>query len=211
MEISNKTLALFLVAAIVISLGGTIISLNKLNSLSTTGFATSTGVALLNITTSSSIKFVVSTIDFGVGSVNTSGSNQNCTMYVNDTSTITKSGCINFSASVTPYGPFFLENDGSTNLNVTLNSTKNSTEFIGGNYSIVKLQYAVSNNESGSCTGVLSNYAWTDANRTDMNICTNLTYQDSVDSLRVGIRVVVPYDAPSSNDVVQFIATGTGI
>ena len=39
MDMSNKSLALLLVAAIVISLGGTMISLNRINEMGITGMA----------------------------------------------------------------------------------------------------------------------------------------------------------------------------
>ena len=213
MEISNRTLALFLAFAVIISIGGTFLSLNKLNSLgkqSTNYATTSTGTALLNITTQASIRFVVNILDFGAGYVNTSGGYTNCTMYVNDSVNINKVGCINFN-SVTPYGSFFLENDGSLYVNLTLNCSANSTNFIGGNYSVAKFQYAVSNNESGSCSGVLSNYGWTDADKIDVNICGNLSYISSQNSLRLGVKVVIPYDAYNGSRTATFTATGTGI
>ena len=53
MEISNKTLAILLLAAVAVSLGGTIISMNSLNRLgeiTTTGYATDpTGIVNLSV------------------------------------------------------------------------------------------------------------------------------------------------------------------
>ncbi len=73
MDISNKTLAAFLLAAIVISLAGTIISLNKIGDLSTTGFGTASGNVSLSIEEALSITTEDSdSISFGNCNVNTS-------------------------------------------------------------------------------------------------------------------------------------------
>ena len=136
MEISNKMLAWFVVAAVVVSIFGTVISLNKLNKTnSLTGFATSntTGTANVAITTQTVLRFVISAVDFGSGQINTSGGYYNCTMGINDSNpgTIIKSaGCIGFNTTVG--STFQLQNAGTTYLNVTLNFSKNAADFIGG-------------------------------------------------------------------------------
>ena len=85
-EISNKTLAFLLVVAIAISLGGTFVSMNRLNTLmnlpGVTGFATanSTGTANVTITASASIRFAVNNLDFGIGAVNSSAGNTVCSL-----------------------------------------------------------------------------------------------------------------------------------
>ncbi len=218
MEISNNTLALFLIAAVAISVVGTFVSLDKLNTLSkltATGFATSNSqaTATLNISTTTSIKFSINSVDFGTGSVNTTGTYTNCTMTINESSAITKVGCIGFNDTNAAGDTFIIENDGGTDLNVTLNSTKTAATFIGGNASIVSFQYAVSNNETASgnsCAGTLGLVGWTEVNTSDRNICTNLTYLDGADTLRLGVRVVIPYDAISGAKTSTFTATGVG-
>jgi hypothetical protein len=60
MDISNKTLAIFLVAAIFISLCGTLVSLNKLSSMGFTGYAindTDLGYTNFSITSNVSLVF----------------------------------------------------------------------------------------------------------------------------------------------------------
>ena len=70
MEISNKTLALLLVAAIVVSIGGTLISLNNVNQ-GITGHVTSnaTGTTSVNVGAVTTLRFDISSVDFGAGSV----------------------------------------------------------------------------------------------------------------------------------------------
>ncbi|MBN1175310.1 hypothetical protein JXA48_01565, partial [Candidatus Woesearchaeota archaeon] len=70
MDISNKTLGLLLVAAIVVSVGGTFFSLDKLNGFSSTGFAANeAGSVNLTINSTMSIKMNDSGIDFGTCTV----------------------------------------------------------------------------------------------------------------------------------------------
>ncbi|MCF7799319.1 hypothetical protein K9M74_05445, partial [Candidatus Woesearchaeota archaeon] len=66
MDISNKTLGLLLVAAIVVSVGGTLMSLNQLESVSPTGFAT-TGSGTVDLDIGSYVAIVVddTAINFG--------------------------------------------------------------------------------------------------------------------------------------------------
>jgi hypothetical protein len=74
MELSNKALAVLLLAALVVSLGGTIISLNRMNSVEMVGFATSsTGIVNLSIASTISITTNESSIvDFGACTLNSS-------------------------------------------------------------------------------------------------------------------------------------------
>jgi hypothetical protein len=213
MDIDNKTLLVFLVAAVVISLAGTIVSLNKLGRLSTvtTGYASGTGTASINVSTTTSVRFAISTIDFGTGGVNTTGGYNNCTMTINDSSAITRVGCSGFNSVNTAGDTFVIENDGNTDVNLTFNCSTNESAFIGGTASIRSFQYAVSNNESSSCKGTLSATGWTNVPITNPNICTNLTYVDTTDTIRVGIRIVVPYDSIQGERSATFTATGDAL
>jgi hypothetical protein len=215
MEISNKTLALFLVGAIVVSLAGTIVSLNKLDALTTTGYATDTdsGTATLTVQTLASIKFAINTVNFGSGSVNTSTGIQQCNLTINDTYAITKSNCIGFydnNNNAASGNTFTIENDGNANLNVTLNSTVNSTEFLGGSHVYALFQYTVSNNLSGSgaCTGTLGVPTWASFSKVNTNVCTNLSWS-APDTLRVGIRVGIPADSGLGQRNATLTVTGT--
>ena len=82
-DINNKTLATLLVVAIIVSIGGTLISLNRLSKfggIGVTGFATS-GTAKVNLSVTSSTGITVTqAIDFGSGYADTA---TNCTMESN--------------------------------------------------------------------------------------------------------------------------------
>src|SRR3989344_4566576 len=130
-DISNKTVVTLLVAAIAISLGGTFVTLNALNSrLGALGFSQLTGfatipnaTATLTANTYSSIKFSQATVAFGTGSVNTSAGN-NCTLSTLDGTGGLNSHCLDFNEV---YNGFTVENDGNTNLSVELKSNQSAT------------------------------------------------------------------------------------
>jgi hypothetical protein len=222
MEFSNKTLAWLVVATIVVSLAGTIISLNKLNESGVTGFASNnkTGNATVNINSQTTLNFAVSGLNFGTGQINTSLPNgQYCNMSSNQTSGTTinwAGGCSGFNNVVPANGWLQLENAGTTIMNVTLNFSANAANFIGGSLS-PSFKFSVSNNESNSCTGIntsLSNWVevwnWTQGLAT---ICTGTPAQglqpgDAGDSISIGIFVGIPFDAVG-NKIVTIVATGS--
>jgi len=212
MEISNKALAWLVVAAIMVSVFGTLSSLERLNRSNIMTFhATSndTGTASVQVSQSVVLRYAINAVNFGSGSVNTTGTAHQCVLAINSTTNIFKdAGCIGFNSTG---NPFVLENAGTGFLNVTLNFTENATTFLGGTPGLAWFRYAISNNESGSCVGTLSNPGWTDVVRGSVtNICTNLSWTDSADSLRIGINISIPEDSLMGTRSVIIIAQGTG-
>lgn len=213
MELSNKTLAWLVLAAIVVSLTGTILSINSLNM---TGLVTynTTGNASVSITTQTQLNFVIASLSFGSGSVNGSGG-YNCTMYINKTTSpnITQiGGCVGFNTTNLG-GVLTLQNDGNTVINVTLNFTANATDFIGGGGApnpAPQFMFSAANNESASCT-TLYDTSWTNVvESTPTTICEGLNYADVSDSLAVGLFVVIPSNTPQGSKTVTITAQGTG-
>ena len=209
MELSNKTLAMFLVAAIAVSLFGTLFSLNRLGSLGATGYATSAnGTAIVVVNTSTSIKYVVATINWGSGLVNTTAGYLNCTLATDAANT---AGCIGFN---TVSQGFILENDGNTVAAVTLSSNRTAAQFIGGTSDGggPLFRYKVANNgtESSSC-GSPNPAAYTDVNVTAPGtlICSALNYSDTQDSLEVDIYVNIPYTALGGQKIAGLQATAS--
>jgi hypothetical protein len=87
MELSNKALAVLLLAAMVISLGGTLLSLNKMSSVKVVGYATtSTGIVNLSISDFISITTNESSlVDFGACTLNDSRAINLTSMSTQDT------------------------------------------------------------------------------------------------------------------------------
>lgn len=195
MDVSNKTLALFLIAAMVISIGGTLISLNNMNRLTTpgkiglTGFATNeTGNITLEISKIASIRFAQATLDWGSGYVDPSDGSNTCVMETNG-SGWNNASCIDFSA-VSSH--LILENNGSLFVEVELEFSDNPTSLFGSNTNAI-LQYNVSNSESGSCAFVADIATAVGWNNTvtayNPIVCTNLSYVDSKDTLAIEFKV----------------------
>jgi len=209
MDISNKSVAFLLVVAIVISLGGTIFSLNKLNQLGFTGLAFSNspqGTANLTVNSSLVLTFVVSNVDFGTGYTNDSGAGmEHCVMDTNGSAN--SADCIGFNSGVSP---FVLRNDGNKDLNVSISANKNATTFLGGTNPVFQFFVEDNGTESGSCSSPQQT-VWTDMNTTSVDMCgtSGLNYEDSTDELRIHIKVSVPQDATPGAKTTTLIAAGT--
>jgi len=226
-DISNKTIMTILAVALIVTVMGTLVSVSKLSSLGTTqllsGAATSSasGTSYINITSATSITNDISTIDFGQGYVNSSGTN--CSMvsdgHVNDTG----ANCMGFS---NVSSGFLIENTGNVNVSVNMTCSGNCTaaQFIGG--TSPKFKFTVRPNSgrainsemgtldsSASCNnlfGVASyaglNNLWTDVTTTSIGLCGEdyagnytMDFTDSQDAFVVDINVSIPVDAPATS------------
>ncbi len=128
--VSNKTLATLLVVAIVVSLAGTFFALRGTDVISNsiTGHATApSGQAQVYINTTLSIKLNYGIVDFGSGTRNaTIADNVECRL----NSSFPKPDCWLAHSVYNPYD-FQVENDGNIQVNVTINSSRNVTNFFG--------------------------------------------------------------------------------
>jgi hypothetical protein len=197
-EISNRTLAILLVAAIVISLGGTLISLNQLDRLkaiSITGMQTKNttlGNVSLEVQDLTWVNFSIWQCDFGMGFVKASACKMNSSGYENTT------GC---SPSWAPCSSALEIKNVGTN-NVTLNiSWFNSSEFITGTGD--ELWYKMLNGTNGTgashgCQGTLTNTSWTLVSTEDYDhqVCDDFNYLESKGQyVHMHVQVVIPQDA----------------
>ena len=212
MEISNRALAFLLVVAIVISLGGTILSLNRLSTVGFTGAATALGTTNLTITNAVAIDFINTNVNFGTGYVwPTAALITNCTMDTNATApanTSPQQACIGFTSVVG--APFNLRNDGNVNLNVTLQADANATNWIGGTYPL--LQWYVSNNTAtiNGCQGTDFVPQWANVNVTAaQKVCDSMKWQSGFNIINVSMKVQLPSDALPGVRIVNITAAGT--
>jgi hypothetical protein len=207
-DINNKTLATLLVIAIIVSIGGTLISLNRLSKFGgygITGFAAS-GTAKVNLTvTSSSGITVTQAIDFGAGYSNASTST-NCTMESNLSSgarpdTDCKGDWANFISSSTKQY-IIVQDTGNTNGNLTINASAVATTWID-TFSTAWSQawYAALNpTANDGCIDANQTIAWTTLSTgTPSALCVNATgtaFTYGTNSiLWVAAKVNVPFDA----------------
>jgi hypothetical protein len=187
MDMSNKSLALLLVAAIVISLGGTLISLNKLNQEGLTGMAS--GQVQLAVSSNMSCD-VDSNVTFG-----SSGQLESViTLSTNLTNTGTNfTNCV---ASAACQG-LQINNTGNVNINVTFNSSVDGTSFVSGvaaDFMYVVWNGTTASLESGCRAG--SSLAWANVPTTASTICSNLTWNETNDMMTMEFNVTVGPTTP---------------
>jgi len=190
MDISNKTLGLLLVAAIVVSVGGTFFSLDKLDGFSTTGYATDgTGAVNLSINTSVSIKMNDSVIDFGTCTIPSGGA----TFSSNNTAASANNTYCNgtFPDLMT------VENDGNTNADVVV-SVDGTPSGIYANAATASMDFKTESVGSGCATP----HDWTTfvSAGTDYSACGNLTTPTDSDQFNFYVRLTLPDTATNNGD-----------
>ena len=162
MDVSNKTLAVLLIAAIVVSLGGTLLS----SGGQKTGYAT-TGTINYSVDDNFAVDFTTTNIDFGTGSVDIG--NGPCVL---ESSTAPNGGCVGFETSP---GTLTFDNIGNTACSVTLDGDETETVFIG---SASDAEFIVS-----GCTTITSGFeTYTSIDSIESGattVCNNMATDDS--------------------------------
>ena len=90
---------------------------------------------------------------------------------------------------------FVVQNDGNVDLNLSISFGKNAGGFIGG--TSPEYAYNVTNNESNSCTAA-SGFTLSDWNEVatgEINICSNFSFDDAVDEIRIDFLLKIPEDS----------------
>jgi hypothetical protein len=196
-EISNKTLAILLIGAIVISLGGTLISLNRLAGIRApiTGFATTDTASVdLEISSLAEVNFTTDSISWGTGTVVSGKSTCTLDSY---SAAIDEVNCSDFTPQS---NGLVLENIGNKNLTLALHTGKTAMQFLGGTNPMY--QFNVSNKEENSCdvsAWQITQGEWQDAQTTNLSICDatagGFRAESGNDELNIDVRVAVPSDA----------------
>jgi len=205
-DISNKALALVLVASIFVSLGGTLVSLNSLGQTGgLTGYALSDqGTANITIEGDLSIEFTTDQVDLGSGYTNDSGGGMEyCTFDTNGTDP--SGDCVGFNSGLSP---FTIENIGNQDATLSLNIDTDAATLIGGNSPV--FEYAVENAESGSCSGATPT-TFTDVSTMPTTICptTGFNFESGNDLLNIHVNVSVPQDATTGSREATLTATAS--
>ncbi|MCK5026366.1 MAG: hypothetical protein KAS15_07240 [Nanoarchaeota archaeon] len=196
-EISNKTLAVIVVAAIVITLGSTALIM-RMGSPVITGMITEqVGTAQFNITSVVSIAITDSMIDFGAGSVG--AGNASCV--------IDSDGAVGTGDWSPTSDAFIVENDGNVAINITVNASNVAADFIGGTGPAYKWITDAGEGD-GSCTAEsIDSYA--EATTSTQMFCGNLGFASAADSVGMDLQLTIPSDATpgQKTSTVQFTAS----
>lgn len=214
MELSNKALAVLLLAAMVVSLGGTIISLNKMNQVEYVGYATSaTGTVNLSIGSTKSI----TTADGNIVNFGTCSISSGITDYVNSEMTDnTTTRCPSYTQS-----NISVRNDGNSNVSVTMQFSNCGPGY--GNASCTfldtssaTLSYRTTSSgrggNSGGCTsGPVTTYTPVNTTAAGLPACTLLEAVGApgANSFVTNFRIGIPSSAPTgySNVTITYTAS----
>lgn len=230
-DVSNKTIAFLLVATIIVSLGGTFVSLSVMNTrFFSSGLGSVTGMAIvpngtvnLTIESVACIQFSSSNIDFGTGSL--VEGETNCTLSTLDQFD-NDAGCSDFNEVA---NGFTVENCGTYNLSVEMRVNKTAEAFLGSPGA--RVLWNVTLNESGSCYNVTTSpedfpvYPNTSADcggtacgssfesaATSLKIvCPNLLYGEDHDALNIDFNITIPEDSSSGRKHIGLIVQGTAL
>ncbi|MEM7817779.1 MAG: hypothetical protein QXL81_03090 [Candidatus Aenigmatarchaeota archaeon] len=183
MGVSDTTwIAGLLVIALFVSAVGT---LSLVGRISATGLGSDTGTTEANVQASTTISLTVESVNFGNVNLNAS----------DDTTDNSPA-------------PFVVRNDGSVNVNITINATP-----LWSGVSKVASDYQVMcGDNSGNPRGVDcptgSVESWTDLTTSPQKIIANLPFADNGDEVQAEIKIHVPLDEPAGakSSTVYFIA-----
>jgi len=195
-RVSNRTLAVFLIIAIIISFVGTLASLNKLGK-GVTGFGT-IGEVNVTITQQAAFNLTFPSIHFGTGYVSPDSDNAYLSSEKGTSTGWTST--VGFSA-----GGIVIENVGNTDLNITFHLAENTSSFIGGTNS--QFYYKSAENETNSCNGsvggdIVSTPTPILAANDNRTICSNLSSRGTADALDFYVNLTIPQDASGTKGVV---------
>lgn len=231
-QISNKTLTILLLIAIVISVTGTIISISRINQIilqtyTITAMATSTGTGMVNVTIAAvtSITATDNVIHFGSCSPNTTyGTN------LSSNSSEDSWGVPGVCTGASSPDNLTIKNDGNKNVNVTVQTPTLARTFIGGTVGgagQAEMWFAVRNasstpgcfntsntfvapSEFNGSTGMQFHWKNFSVINTEYLACANLTFGSSANSLSLFIKLFVPANAPTTpRAAVNLTFTGT--
>lgn len=229
-DISNRTLAMFLVAAIVVSVFGTFISLNRLSGLqgSTTGMGwgagtESTGTAEVTILENTEIE-VISDVNFGT--IDTSSGWVGIGSITLDTDTDNSLGqdpawsLNDCTIEDTVSGDHSndcrgieVRNIGTTIVDVSMTSSETATTLFGGSLATPAFQTMVIDGDldkgtTGGCVGVDNqNAAWREVTLAEQQLCHDLEY-GATNTFTVEVSVTIPEDTFTAQRIATLTFNG---
>ena len=206
-DFRSKGLTVLIALAIVVSVAGTLITLNSV-SHGITGYATDseTGTAQFTVAALTQITLDDSTVNFGTCTLNSSADSTYDSNASNGNSLET-------GDSGTCGGTFpdrmHLENTGNKFVNLTIKANISATNYIDASGNAGSFYYVGINDESNSCNATLqSTFANFTAANTNYPLCANFTPINTADEMYIAFRVKLPPD--TQEGVKSALITITG-
>ena len=198
--INPNKLSYLLVGILVVAIGLFFINIERIFDI--TGRAV--GTANLTIESRAQINFTTNIIDWGSGAVD-SGQENATLNTAGGAANITNGNWTGNTAGLV------IENIGNINVSIDIKTGKTASTFIGGSSS--SYQYNVTNIEAGSCANVtgFNLGLFYDVNITDpgTGVCSDFTYNDTRDTIRIDIKLVIPSDASQTGSAIGDVITVT--
>lgn len=227
--VSNKTIFFLLVAALIITVIGTGVSVFKVadGNFLITGAVTDTGTTSVTVTSTTSITNRVPRLNFGSGYVNSSV--DNCSL-LSDGNSDDFTTCVSFS-NVTQ--GFLIENTGNTNVTLNWTCAGNCTaaNLIGGTNPRFEIRMTAgslaadqsnqqgANDTKATCAGNLLGTTFADVSSAGGFICGNgstypFPFNNSADAVLIDYNLTLPEDATAGggqkNATFTFTGTASG-
>ncbi|MFH1506743.1 MAG: hypothetical protein ABIE94_07220 [archaeon] len=228
MDISNKSLVLLLVVAVIITTFGVVTNLQSVGRLTEpalVGHVTSQQIGNVSLTVTSQTSVVLRWQNLGWGSGYVNSTCNNCTMTTKGAGAVSAQCCLSGWSTAIGSG-LLLENQGNTDVSLQINFTDNETS-IGGTapkiyWQLLKDQTAANPNGSvvqdtaDSCVeGWLNAATWTElsGSGTPFYACGsaatyNYTFANTKDEVELNFNITIPDDATQAafSMGVMFIA-----
>ena len=197
MDVNNKTLALLLIAAMVFSLGGTIL---VMNNASITGRAVgdTDATVYFNISANVDINFSTDSIDFGSGYVIPG---HLCELTSEAASNIDGADCSAFDEQD---AGLILDNIGNRNASINLTFNETAATYLVNSDGNGNVSFMISEVNTDDCFGTLSHSSFTAImNTSSIQVCGGLRAgSDANNQLRIDINITLDEYITGSNTLL---------
>ena len=183
---------LFYFAVVFLIVAVVIFGVNVVKLAQITGRATDSATINLTVENKTAINFTTNNINWGSGSVDPGADNATLNT-AGGANNVTNGNWTGNTAGLV------LENIGNRNVSLNLSFGTNADGLLGGTNPVY--QYNVTNAEPGSClnstggTDGLNLGSWVNADTTPDVVCGRFLFNDSSDSIRIDIKLVIPSDS----------------
>jgi hypothetical protein len=185
-------LAIALIVITLLNIGIALMNNSEFKKL--TGFATSTGY--VNLTVNTNIAVAISPtwgINWSNGSIN-AGSTNATLITVRNTSTVDGGNWSTVGVS-----GILIINTGNVNATLTINGTKNNTDWFGAIAVPSNYSWNVSNMLPGSCTGGNPLNSWIGVNHSAITYCTQFSSLSTSNQIWFDVKLQVPSTTANTN------------